>query len=187
MVRELEDAPRDSVAIVLDVDESGLAGPAGRSSLDEAVRATAGLVRAHAGRSRRARLVVASRQPGIYRVESLGRDWDAAVDALAAVEAESATPLRELTSPRGPLGAVPELVVVSSRPETVEDALVARRAAGRFAALVAIDAPTYAGREPSAASRALLRLAGAGVAIAVVRNGDRLEDALGSLRERAVG
>jgi uncharacterized protein (DUF58 family) len=187
MVRELEDAPRDSVAIVLDVDADGVAGPPGRSSLDEAVRAAAGLVRAHAGRSRRARLVIASAQPGIHRVESLGRDWSAALDALAGVEAERATPLRELASPRGPLGVMPELVVVSSRPEAVEDALVARRAAGRFAALVAIDAPTYAGRPPSIASRALLRLASAGVAIAVVRDGDRLEDALGGLRERAVG
>jgi hypothetical protein len=82
---------------------------------------------------------------------------------------------------------VPELVVVSSRPEAVEDALVARRAVGRFAALVVLDAPTYAGREPSPASRALLRLASAGVAIAVVRNGDPLEDVLGGSWERAVG
>jgi uncharacterized protein (DUF58 family) len=187
MVRELEDAPRDSVAIVLDVDADGLAGRPGSSSLDDAVRATAGLVRAHAGRSRRALLVIASVKPGIHRVESLGRDWDAALDALAAVEPEEATPLRELASPRGPLGAIPELVVVSSRPDTVADALVARRAVGRFAGLVAVDAPTYAGRGPSAASRALLRLAGAGAAIAVVRAGDRLEEALGGLRERAVG
>lgn len=187
MVRELEDAPRDSVAIVLDVDARAVAGPAGRSSLDEAVRAAGGLVRAHSGRSRRALLVIASPQPGIHRVQSLGRDWDAALDALAAVEPADGAPLRELVTARGALGAVPELVVVTARPEAVEDALVARRAVGRFCALVAIDAQTYAGREPSAASRALLRLAGAGVAIAVVRSGDPLEEALGALRVRAVG
>ena len=187
MVRELEDAPRDSVAIVLDVDARGVAGDAGRSSLDDAVRAAAGVTRAHAGRSRRALLVVAAPQPGIHRVQSLGRDWDAALDALAAVEPAEGTPLRELVTARGGLGVVPELVVVTARPEIVEDALVARRAVGRFCALVAVDAPTYAGREPTAASRTLLRLASAGVAIAIVRQGDRLEEALGALRERAVG
>ncbi len=187
MVRELEEAPRDSVAIVLDVDARGVAGPVGRSSLDEAVRAAAGLVRAHAGRSRRALLVVASPQPGIHRVQSVGRDWDAALDALAAVEPAQATPLRELVTARGALGLVPELVVVTSRPEVVEDALVARRSGGRFCAIVAVDAQTYAGREPSAPSRTMLRLASAGVAIAVIRQGDRLEDALSGLRERAVG
>jgi uncharacterized protein (DUF58 family) len=187
MVRELEDAPRDSVAIVLDVDARGVAGDAGRSSLDDAVRAAAGVTRAHAGRSRRALLVVAAPQPGIHRVQSLGRDWDAALDALAAVEPAEGAPLRELVTARGGLGVVPELVVVTARPEIVEDALVARRAVGRFCALVAVDAPTYAGREPTAASRTLLRLASAGVAIAVVRRGDRLEEALGALRERAVG
>ncbi len=187
MVRELEDAPRDSVAIVLDVDAAGVTGDAGRSSLDDAVRAAAGVTRAHAGRSRRALLVVAAPQPGIHRVQSLGRDWDAALDALAAVEPAEGTPLRELVTARGALGVVPELVVVTARPEIVEDALVARRAVGRFCALVAVDAPTYAGREPTAASRTLLRLASAGVTIAVVRHGDRLEEALGALRERAVG
>jgi uncharacterized protein (DUF58 family) len=187
MVRELEDAPRDSVAIVLDVEASSVAGPVGRSSLDEAVRAAAGLVRAHAGRSRRALLVVASPQPGINRVQSLGRDWDAALDALAAVEPAVGAPLRELVTQRGALGTVPELVVVTARPEVVEDSLVARRSVGRYCALVAVDAQTYAGREPSSASRTLLRLASAGVTVAVVRRGDRLEEALGALRERAVG
>jgi uncharacterized protein (DUF58 family) len=187
MVRELEDAPRDSVAIVLDVDAATAVGPAGRSSLDDAVRSAAGLVRAHAGRSRRALLVVAAPQPGIHRVQSLGRDWDAALDALAAVEPMEATPLRELVTARGVLAAVPEVVVVTVRPEVVEDALVARRAIGRFCAVVAVDAQTYAGRAPADASRSLLRLASAGVTIAVVRNGDRLEEALGALRERAVG
>jgi hypothetical protein len=59
--------------------------------------------------------------------------------------------------------------------------------AGRSAALVAIDAPTYAGRRPSAPSAALLRLASAGVPLAVVRHGVPIEDSLGALRVRAVG
>ena len=58
MVRELEDAPRDSVAIVLDVDAATHVGVPGDSSLDDAVRAAGGLVRAYAARSRRAVLVI---------------------------------------------------------------------------------------------------------------------------------
>ena len=187
MVRELEDAPRDSVAILLDVDRGTVAGPPGRSSLDDAVRAAAGLVRAHAAHSRRSLLVIATPQPGIHRVQSLGRDWDGALDALAAVEPADAAPLRELATARGALGAVPELVVVTGRPEVVEDALVVRRAAGRFCALVAIDTQTYAGRPASDPSRTLLRLASAGIPIAVLRSGNNLEEALAGLRVRAVG
>ena len=187
MVRELDDAPRDSVAILLDVERTAVAGPPGSSSLDEAVRAAAGLVHAHAARSRRSLLVIASPQPGIHRVQSLGRDWDGALDALAAVEPADGAPLRELATARGALGSVPELVVVTARPEAVEAALVVRRAAGRFCALVAVDAQTYAGRGPSDASPTLLRLAAAGVPIAVLRGGSPLEEALAGLRVRAVG
>jgi uncharacterized protein (DUF58 family) len=187
MVRELEDAPRDSIAVVLDVEASSVAGVPGDSSLDDAVRAVAGIVRTHGLRSRRALLVIGAPQPGVHSVRSAGRDWDEALDALAAVEPASATPLRDLVAARGPLGSVPELVVVTARPEVVEDALVARAAVGRSSALVAVDAPTYAGRPPAGPSPVLLRLAAAGVALAVLRHGTPLAEALGGLRERAVG
>jgi uncharacterized protein (DUF58 family) len=187
MVRELEDAPRDSIAVVLDVEASSVAGPPGDSSLDDAVRAAAGIVRAHAVRARRALLVIGAPQPGVHGVRSPGRDWDDALDALAAVEPASATPLRDLVAARGPLGSVPELVVVTARPEVVADALVARTAVGRSSALVAVDAPTYAGRPAAGPSPVLLRLAAAGVALAVLRHGASLAEALGGLRERAVG
>jgi len=76
---------------------------------------------------------------------------------------------------------------VTGRPEVVADALVARAAMGRPSALVAVDAPTYAGRPPTRTAPALLRLAGAGVALAVLRHGASLPEALGTLRARAVG
>jgi len=69
----------------------------------------------------------------------------------------------------------------------VADALVARAAVGRPTALVALDAPTYAGRPPARTSHVLLRLAGAGVGLAVVHRGAELAEALGGLRVRAVG
>ena len=187
MVRELEDAPRDSVAVVLDVDAAWVVGARGASSLDDAVRAAAGLVRAHALRSRRVLLVIGTPEPGVHRVRSLGNDWDGALEALAAVEPSGGTRLRELVSPRGALATTPDVVVVTGRPDVVVDALVARAAIGRRCALVAVDSPTYAGREPSSPSPALLRLAAAGVALAVVRHGVPLSEALGTLRARAVG
>jgi hypothetical protein len=120
-------------------------------------------------------------------VRSLGRDWDEALDALAGVEAAHDTPLRELVAPRGGLGTVAELVVVTARPEVVVDALVARVAIGRRCAVVAVDSPTYVGRPPAGPSPTLLRLTAAGVALAVVRHGAPLAEALGNLRVSAVG
>ncbi len=187
MVRELEDAPRDSIAVVLDVEASAVAGVRGDSSLDDAVRAAAGIVRAHALRSRRALLVIGAPQPGVHAVRSIGRDWHEALDALAAVEPAASTPLHDLVATRGPLGSVPELLVVTARPEVVADALVARTAVGRSSALVAIDAPTYAGRRAAGPSAVLLRLAAAGVALAVLHHGTPLVEALRGLRVRAVG
>jgi uncharacterized protein (DUF58 family) len=187
MVRELEDAPRENIAVVLDVDGGSVAGPRGTSSLDDAVRAAAGLVRAHALRSRQVLLVIGGSEPVVQRVRTVGRDWELALDALAAAEPSVNTTLRDLVAPRSAVGAVPELVVVTARPDVVADALVARSAAGRSSALVAVDAPTYAGRPPARTSPALFRLAGAGVAIAVLRSGVPLCEALGRLRARAVG
>jgi len=186
MVRELEDAPRDSVAVVLDVDAGSMEGPRGASSLDDAVRAAAGLVRAHALRSRQVMLVIATTEPTLQRVRGPGPDWELALDALAAVEPSQGTALHELLGARGAVGALPELVVVTGRPALVADALIARAAAGRSSALVALDAGTYAGRPPARPAPALLRLGAAGVAVATLRHGTSLPDALGALRARAV-
>jgi uncharacterized protein (DUF58 family) len=187
MVRDLEEAPRDAVAVVLDVDARSVVGPPGRSSLDDAVRVAAGIVRTHARRSREGLLVIAGPQPQLHQVRALGGEWESALDALAAVEGESGTRLPELVAPGGPLGALADLVVVTARPEVIADTLVARAAAGRRTAVVAVDGPTYTGRPASPASPALMRLGAAGVAVAVVREGTALGEAIGDLRVRAVG
>jgi uncharacterized protein (DUF58 family) len=187
MVRELEDAPRDSVAVLLDVERSSIAGPPGDSSLDDAVRAAAGLVRAHAARSRGAMLVIGTPAPDVHRVRTLGSEWERALDALAGVEGADGTPLAALVAPRGLLATIAELVVVTARPEQIADALIARAVGGRIPALVAVDAPTYAGRPATGSTNALLRLAGTGAPVAVLRHGVPLEDSLAGLEERAVG
>jgi uncharacterized protein (DUF58 family) len=187
MVRELEDAPRDSVAVLLDVERSSIAGPPGDSSLDDAVRAAAGLVRAHAARSRGAMLVIGTPAPEVHRVRTLGSEWERALDALAGVEGADGTPLAALVAPRGLLATIAELVVVTARPEQIADALIARAVGGRIPALVAVDSPTYAGRPATGSTNALLRLAGVGAPVAVLRHGVPLEDSLAGLEERAVG
>jgi uncharacterized protein (DUF58 family) len=187
MVRELEDAPRDSVAVLLDVERSSIAGPPGDSRLDAAVRAAAGHVRAHAARSRGAMLVIGTPAPDVHRVRTLGSEWERALDALAGVEGADGTPLAALVAPRGLLATIAELVVVTARPEQIADALIARAVGGRIPALVAVDAPTYAGRPATGSTNALLRLAGTGAPVAVLRHGVPLEDSLAGLEERAVG
>ncbi len=184
MVRELEDSPRDGIAIVLDVEQAAVAGQPGDSSLDDAVRAAAGLVRAHALRARDVVLVIGTPAPEVHRVRTLGPDWEQALDALAGVEPVAGAPLQSLLVARG---MVAEVVVVTARPEAVATSLAGRAAGSGGAALVSVDAPTYAGRPATGASPALLRLAAAGVPVAVLRHGLPLEEALGGLRGRAVG
>jgi uncharacterized protein (DUF58 family) len=184
MVRELEDSPRNGIAIVLDVEKSAVAGPPGDSSFDDAVRAAAGLVRAHALRAREVVLVIGTPTPDVHRVRTLGADWEQALDGLAGAEPVDGTPLQSLLGGRG---MASEIVVVTARPEAIVTALVARVPGRGDAALVAVDAPTYAGRPASAASPALLRLSAAGVPVAVLRHGVPLEESLGGLQGRAVG
>jgi hypothetical protein len=131
------------------VEAGAVAGVRGDSSLDDSIRAAAGIVRTHALRSRRALLVIGAPQPGVHSVRSAGRDWDEAVDASRRSSPPRPRP-SAISWPARPLGSVPELVVITARPEVVADALVARTAVGRSSALVAVDAPTYAGvRRPA--------------------------------------
>jgi hypothetical protein len=71
-----------------------------------------------------------------------------------------------------------ELVVVTASVERpLIDRLVQRALSRRKAALVFVDAPTFAGAPPQR-EPALLRLQSAGVAVAVIRAGDDLAAAL---------
>lgn len=177
MVRELDDTPRDDTAVVLDLDRSGEAGPVGATSLDEAVRAAGAIVRARVARGRRVALVLAATEPLLVRVGTLGAEWDDALDALAAAEAVPAASTASLLGPGSTmLAQVGEVVLVTARPERrVLDALAARTG---LRAVVAVDAPTYAGSRPTRADPGLLALAASGAAVAVLRAGDDLRVAL---------
>jgi hypothetical protein len=167
MVKELEDAPRDEVAVLLDAVEP---------HLDVAVRAAGSILEAHVRRDRRCVLIVNSAARDVQPVASES-DWRRALELLAAVEPDARTPAYALLQGEGGVVARSlELVVVTSRVDVpLADRLVQRALSRRGASLV------YVGdaREPQ-----LLRLQSLGIPLAIVRPGDDLAAALGAREVR---
>jgi uncharacterized protein (DUF58 family) len=182
MVKELEDAPRDEVAVVLDADARAVVG----DSFDVQVRAAGSLVDAYIRRGRRAVLVVNSRRREIQQVHSAVADWRRALELLAAVEPTGDVSLaRLLLEEDGPAIRALELVVVTARLEAaLIDRLVQRSLSRRKVSLVYVDAASFKGaaRRPEPA---LLRLQAGGVAVAVVRANDELASRLEGALEAA--
>jgi uncharacterized protein (DUF58 family) len=181
MVKELEDAPRDEVAVVLDADAGSVAGAPPDSSFDMQVRAAGSILRAHVLRGRRSVLVVSSALAESRRIHSSDGDWRAALELLAAVEPTASVPLATLlTADESSAARALELTVVTARlaPQLV-DRLVQRSLGRRGAALVYVDAASFAAGGRPRPEPALLRLQAAGVSVAVVRRGDDLAAALG--------
>jgi uncharacterized protein (DUF58 family) len=183
MVKELEDAPRDEVAVLLDGDAAGVAGTAPDSSFDAAVRAAGSILLAQVRRGRRSILALNTAGRETQAVAADGPEWQRALELLAAAEPDARTPAAALLdSGVGPAARSLELVVVTSR---IEPALVSRlleRALTRRpVALVHVDAASFAGG-PRRPEPALLRLQAAGVPVAVVRRGEDLADALKGAR-----
>ncbi|MFL5921224.1 MAG: DUF58 domain-containing protein [Gaiellaceae bacterium] len=179
MVKELEDAPRDEVAIVLDADPQSVVG----ESFDVQVRAAGSLLFAHVRRGRRARLVINGLQREHQGVRSAEGDWRAARDLLAAAEPQAGPPLAALLADEGSVvGRALELCIVTASlsPRLVER-LVHRALGSGHVSLVFVDPASFAGAEPRP-SPELLRLQAAGVALALVRAGDDLAERLGEGR-----
>lgn len=184
MVKELEDAPRDEVAVLLDGDARAVAEDGGESSFDVQVRAAGSLVRAHAVRGRRAVLIVNSALREVQRVRALAGDWRSALELLAAAEPTATTPVAALLAEEAtPAARALELAVVTARLEaSLVDRLMQRALGHRRVSVVYVDAPSFAGRTRPTREPGLLRLQGAGVAVAVVRRGDDLREKLGGAR-----
>jgi uncharacterized protein (DUF58 family) len=177
MVKDLEDAPRDEVAILLDADAAATHG----ESFDVQVRAAGSILRSHASHGRRAVLAInAGRRPSA-RVSTLEADWASALALLAEVEPYAPGPVLELLAREsGPASRALETIVVTSRVSgALSTALVRRVLSGQGVSVVWIDAPSFAGR-PTRVEPELLRLQAAGVAVAVVRSGDSLTAVLGA-------
>jgi hypothetical protein len=188
MVKELEDAPRDEVAILLDAHENG--GVA--ESFDVQVRVAGSLLLAQARRGRRALLLVNGAERTMQRVHSYETDWRQAYDLLAAAEADGRTPAAALLGEEGSsVARALELTVVTStlEPRLVER-LLQRTLSQHRAALVFVDPGSFGPNGAEAVPQpALLRLQAGGVPVAVVRRGDDLQAKLSgdALRKAAGG
>jgi uncharacterized protein (DUF58 family) len=171
MVKELEDAPRDEIAVLLDADASAVVG----GSFEVQVRAAGSILDAYVRRGRRAVLAVNSERREVQHVHSPAADWRRALELLAAVEPTGRTPVaRLLAQEDGPAARALELAVVTARLEpALVDRLVQRALSRRKVSLVYVDPTSFNGKarrvEP-----ALLRLQTAGIPVAVVRAGDDL-------------
>jgi uncharacterized protein (DUF58 family) len=188
MVKELEDAPRDEVAIVLDADASVVIGTPPDSTFELQVRAAGSILKSHATRGRRAALVVNSMGRPQQRVHTFDGDWRRAFELLAAVEPDGMTPVTALLADEaGAAQRALELTVVTAvLSPRLTDRLLQRSLARHASTLVYVDPTSFAaaqGAERDAAVAAqILRLERGGVPVAVLRRGDDLVEALGAQR-----
>ena len=175
MVKELEDAPRGELAVVLDLGPAGVVG----DSFETQVRAAGSILMAHGRRGRRAVLVVNSPRKEQERIHPGDLEGRQALELLAAVEPEPGPPLHALLGEDGPAGRGLELAAVTA---TLAPRLVMRlveRTAGRKSiSLVLVDAASFGERGTRSVYPGLLALQAAGVTVAVISAGDDLAAAL---------
>jgi uncharacterized protein (DUF58 family) len=177
MVKELEDSPRDEVAVVLDADPSAVVG----ESFEEQVRAAGSILMAHARRGRRSVLVVNSPRREQQRVHSADGDWRHALDLLATIEPAEGPPLAALLADEASAAtrSLELLVVTSSLPARLVERLVERSLGHRDVSLVLVDSASFGEAGPQRFPE-LLRLQASGVSVAVLRHGDDLAAVLGA-------
>ncbi|HEY3206365.1 MAG TPA: DUF58 domain-containing protein [Gaiellaceae bacterium] len=181
MVKELEDAPRDEVAVLLDACKNG-GGPHERDVFDVVVRAAGSLLLTQARRGRRAVLVLNAARQTMQRVHSYETDWRPAYDLLAAAEPDGHTPAAALLGEEtGSAARARELTVVTAAvTHELVERLLQRILSQRQAALVFVDPVSFGPNGREVARRPeLLHLQAAGVPVAVVRRGDDLRAKLG--------
>jgi uncharacterized protein (DUF58 family) len=176
MVKELEDAPRDEAAVVLDARAGLVAGKAPDSSFEMMVRATGSILRRLAADGRRSALVVSGARLERTPVTSLEGDWRIALEQLATVQPDGRRALvAALEDGRAGLDASRLFLVTADLSPQLEQrlSLVAGR---REVALVWVDPRTWADRVPApgASDGIALALQRRGVAVVRVRRGDDL-------------
>lgn len=181
MVKELEDAPRDEVAVLLDAAAGTVAGTPPDSSFDMQVRAAGSILAAHARRGRRAVLAVNSLARETQEVHAGDADWRRALEVLAAAEPTGVTPVAALLAQgTSPAARALELTLVTAQlSAALVEQLVQRSLNRHGVSLVYVDAGSFRGG-PRVLEPGLLRLRAAGVPVAVLRRGEDLAAALGA-------
>lgn len=191
MVKELEDAPRDETAVLLDADARAVVGEPPESTFELAVRAAGSILRSHASRGRRAVLLVNSARPVYQRVHSYDGEWHRALELLAAVAPDGHTPVASLLADEGGAAsrALELTIVTSALTPRLAERLTHRALAHHPASVVYVEGASFAqeakpGTSPEAAAQ-LVRLQRAGVPVAVLRRGDDLTAKLSAQNLRA--
>ena len=194
MVKDLEDSPRDEALVLLDGDAAFDVGTAPDSSFETGVSAAGSILRAHAGRGRRAGLVINAIEPRYQQVHTLDGDWGLALELLASACADGRSPLAALLVEGAgmPSKALELCVVTSGLSARLADRLLQRAVTRRGTSLVYVDPASFAAAKaetPADARVQLARLDHAGIPICVLRKGDDLAVRLGPgvLLDEAVG
>ena len=156
MVKELEDAPRDEVVVVLDCHRAASTGAAARESLDAAVRAAGSIAHSHVRRGRRAVLALNRLRPRdapdlLARRRLAGGDGGA-----AAANADAITPVGAMVGREGGVASrALELAVVTTMLDPqLAHRLLQRAATHRGVSLVWVDAASSSGRADRSRPRA---------------------------------
>jgi uncharacterized protein (DUF58 family) len=184
MVKDLEDSPRDEALVLLDADSSLVAGSPPESSFEVAVSAAGSILRAHAGRGRRAALAVNGAETRYQPVHSLDGEWDLALEILAAVAPDGRSPVASLLTEGSGIAskALEVCVVTSGLTPRLADRLLQRSLTHRGTSVVFVDPTSFAseGVLPVDARAQVARLDHAGIPVCVLRRGDDLAGKLGA-------
>ena len=185
MVKELQDTPRDEACVLLDGDAAAVAGMSPDSSFDMQVRAAASLLRRMSDAGQRSSLVIHAAQRSRHRLGFGGGDWAAVLGELAAVEATAPRSLAEFLgeSSRGPdpVDAARVFVITAGMSAILAERVLAMGSSQCEPAVVWIDGGSFASslrRKDTAPEAAALRLTRSGVAVARIRAGDHVGQAL---------
>jgi len=185
MVKELQDTPRDEACVLLDGEAAALTGAAPDSSFDMQVRAAASLLRRMSDAGQRSSLVIHAAQRSRCRLGFGSGDWAAVLGELAAVEATAPRPLAEFLgeSSRGPdaVDAARVFVITAGMSAILAERILAMASSQCEPAVVWIDAASFAAakrKKDTAPEAAALRLTRSGVAVARIRAGDHVGQAL---------
>jgi uncharacterized protein (DUF58 family) len=186
MVKELEDEPRDEVAVVLDAAADSVAGEPPDSSFDMQVRAAGSILQTYARRGRRAVLAINSATRETQSLRAEDGDWRRALELLAAAQPTGRAPVATLLGDGASAAsrALEVTVVTAQLSIGLVERLAQRAQSNRSVSVVYVEAPTFAGRSP-AREPALLRLQAAGVPVTVLRHGDDLRSRLAGAHTRA--
>ena len=184
MVKELEDAPRDEVVVLLDT-ACGSTGQPPDSSFDMQVRAAGSILLSHVRRGRRSVLVLNRSVVETTHIAGADGDRVKALELLAAAEPDGRISAAALLADHGaPMtGSLETTIVTSALTPQLVDRLVQRTHSRRRVSLVYVEPQSFAGRA-NGREPGLLRLQAAGISVAVVRRGDDLAEALGADRIR---